>query len=63
MSFIQIEVLQHLWIYSLWGRIDYGNKILTSIPVVNHDPGNYYYGATFITLGQILLLGRYSKFE
>jgi|LauGreDrversion4_2_1035121.scaffolds.fasta_scaffold12443_9 hypothetical protein len=31
-----------------YGRIDYINRIVTAIPIANHDSGNNYFGAIFV---------------
>lgn len=44
--------------YTLYyGRIDYTNKKIDSLPVINHDGDNFYYGALFIHLGKFYYWG------
>lgn len=50
--------------YALYyGKIDYVNKKIDSIPIVNHHPDNTYYGALFIHNAKFYYWGETSSLK
>lgn len=46
-----------------YGKIDYLNKIVYQIPIVNHDGNNNYYLGVFSHLGKFYYLGETQKIK
>lgn len=40
-----------------YGRIDYLSRIITAIPIANHDPANSYFGAIFVHQAKFYYFG------